>query len=332
MPEPLIVDVTRGRVVESRHRVHAVVAEADGKMLHAWGDPGLAVLPRSSIKPIQALPLIETGAADRFSLSEEEIALACASHDGAPVHVEKVKSWLQRVGIGERALQCGPQRPIARDAADALLRGGHELTKAHNNCSGKHAGFLTTAAHLGEPAAGYIEFDHPAQRRVTQTLREFTDVEIGQPDVAVDGCGIPTIAFPIRRLAMAAARFAAARDFSEKRAEAVQRIRMSIAAAPEMIAGPKRFDTIAMKLLGERAIVKSGAEGTFMAMLFEPGLGMFLKVEDGAGRAADIAAANLLSFLGVLDAGQYGHVDSLLTGVVNNTLRQRVGEIRTTVT
>ena len=177
MRDPLTIEVLRGRVVESRHRIHAVIADADGRVLESWGDRNRLVFPRSTVKPIQALPLIETGAADRFELSEAEIALACGSHSGAPCQIVLVEKWLSRLGIEENALECGPQKPLGEDAADILVRSGEAPRSIHNNCSGEHAGFLTTALHLGEPLQGYSDPDHPVQKRVSEVLHELTGCE-----------------------------------------------------------------------------------------------------------------------------------------------------------
>ncbi len=283
MRDPLAIEVRRGRLVESHHRVHAVIADADGRVLESWGERNRPVFPRSTVKPIQALPLIETGAADRFELSDTEIALACGSHSGAPFQIVQLENWLSRLGIEESALECGPQRPLGEDAADTLIRRGEAPRRIHNNCSGEHAGFLTTALHLGEPLERYSHPDHPVQGRVCQVLCELTGCESTEQVIATDGCGIPTIAFPIEKLAIAAARLGVSDRLSETRHCAVERIRQSMAAAPEMIAGPERFDTLAMQQLGAKAIVKSGAEGVFLAGSTE--LGLFLKVEDGAQRA-----------------------------------------------
>ena len=209
MRDPLTIEVRRGCLVESHHRVHAVIADADGRVLESWGNHDRPVFPRSTVKPMQALPLIETGAADRFELSDAEIALACGSHSGAPFQIVQLEDWLRRLGIEESALECGPQRPMGEDAADTLIRRGEAPRRIHNNCSGEHAGFLTTALHLGESHERYCHADHPVQRRVSRVLYELTGCEPKAQVIATDGCGIPTIAFPIEKLATAAARFGA---------------------------------------------------------------------------------------------------------------------------
>ncbi len=297
-------------------------------MLESWGDHDRPVFPRSTVKPIQALPLIETGAADQFELSDADIALACGSHSGAPFQIVQLADWLSRLGIEESALECGPQRPMGEDAAETLVRRGEAPRRIHNNCSGEHAGFLTTALHLGERLARYSHPDHPVQRRVSRVLHELSGCETEAQVIATDGCGIPTIAFPLHRLATAAARLGASHRLGETRHRAVERIRRSMAAAPEMIAGPDRFDTLAMQQLGTKAIAKSGAEGVFLAGSTELGLGLFLKVEDGAQRARDVAAANLLKIAGLIDAGQQEALAYFLARPLHNASDAVVGEIR----
>ncbi len=326
--EPLVVNVLRGQQIESCHRVIAVIADPDGKVLEAWGDPGRLVFPRSSVKAMQALPLIETGAADHFSLSDEEIALACGSHGGAPEQVTRLERWLNRMGLSEAGLECGIQWPMDSASADALRNKGEIPRKIHNNCSGKHMGFLATAIYLNEPLNGYIGIKHPVQRRVMLVLQELTGFEPPAEAFAIDGCGIPTIAVPIRALAMAAARIAKPKDLSPKRRAAIERIRRSIAAAPDLIAGQGRLDTVLTRMFGEDALVKSGAEGVFLAALPKIGLGIALKVEDGAKRAADVAATTLLRHVGIIDTDKAKELAKFFSTLVNNSLDVTVGEIK----
>ncbi|MBY0429833.1 MAG: asparaginase, partial [Rhodospirillales bacterium] len=232
-PDPVLVEITRGPIVESLHRGAVVVADANGVIVQAWGDPDQSIYPRSAIKPLQALPLIETGAADRFGLGLEEIALACASHGGEAAHVERVAAWLDRLGLGIEALECGAHWPSNIEAARALARAGGQPHAVHNNCSGKHAGFLTTALHLGEPLAGYIQRDHPVQRRVAETLSAITGIEAQHQPCGIDGCGIPTFALPLQAVATAMARLAAPDSLPPPRAEAARRIVAAMQTHPE---------------------------------------------------------------------------------------------------
>lgn len=328
MMNPLTIEVLRGGLVESRHQVHAVIADANGQVVDAWGDLDRLVFPRSSVKPIQALPLIETRAADHFTLSDAEIALACGSHGGTAIHIDRISEWLVRLDMDPSALECGPQRPMDQDAADALARLGKRPTRLHNNCSGEHAGFLTTAKYLGEPLQGYSQVGHPIQNRVTRALVDFTGIEPPTTAFAIDGCGIPAIAFPIRALATAAARLVVPEVQSEQRREAIARIHRSMAAWPDMIGGPGRFDTVAMGCLGDEVILKSGVDGVFLAGSVRLGLGLFLKVEDGSREARDTASANLLRYMGVTDSSQDKALSDFFERPLQNTSGSVVGKIR----
>ncbi|MFP4125090.1 MAG: asparaginase [Alphaproteobacteria bacterium] len=295
MTTPVAVEVWRGSVVESRHRVAVAVAATGGRVIARVGDAEVPVFPRSAIKPIQAVPLVETGAADAFELSDAELALACASHSGEPVHTERVAAWLARLDLAERDLECGAHAPLDREAARALRGAGRSPTPVHNNCSGKHTGMLTTAVHLGEPTAGYLAPDHPVQRRLRAVFEEFAGTVLDEP--GVDGCGVPSWPLPLDRLAVAMAnmveRPAAGRLFAAMRAH------------PELVAGTGRLDTALMRARPD-LVAKGGAEGVHVAVLPEPHLAVAVKAEDGAARAGDVA---LLAVLERLVGGIVEHAD-----------------------
>ncbi len=315
---PVMVEVSRGTLVESRHRGAAAVVDASGRIVAAWGEIEEPVYARSAIKPLQALPLIESGAADRFALADEDIALACASHSGEPAHVERVASWLARIGLGPADLECGVQLPIGEQAAAALLRAGGTPSALHNNCSGKHAGFLTTALHYGEPTRGYIRADHPVQQRLRQLLAQMSGADLSATPSGIDGCGIPVIGMSLRATATAMARMANPAGLPHARAAAVERVLRAMTAAPFMVAGSGRFCTVLMRHLGKRAALKTGAEGFFTAALPELGLGVALKIDDGTARAAAVVVGGILGHLGVLgDADRIALADQLEPPVHN---------------
>ena len=322
---PVVVEVTRGPVVESRHEGIAAVARPDGTLVASWGDVDAAILPRSANKPIQAMAFVESGALERFGLGNEHIALACASHSGEPRHVETVRAWLARVGLSEADLECGTHPPRLQATIEALARAGATATPAFNNCSGKHSGFLTTAVTYGEPTRGYIEYDHPVQLRLREVMTDLCGVDANSFAYGTDGCGIPTLATPLRRLAQAMASMADPSRLSAKRAEAANRIRVAMNAEPFMMAGTGRFCTRVNAALPGVAQVKTGAEGVFCAMLPGLGLGVALKMWDGAARAAEVAMATLLAHLGVLPPQQK---DELLHPPVRNVVGLLVGEMR----
>jgi L-asparaginase II len=322
---PVLVEHWRGDSVESMHRGAAIIASAGGEVVAAWGDVLRPVFPRSAIKMIQALPLLETGAADRFSLGDPQIALACASHSGECGHVLAVERWLTRIGIAANALECGPHPPYDQKAAHDLRAVQQLPTALHNNCSGKHAGFLTTALHAENPLRGYVEPSHPVQRRVTETLGEMVGVDLDRAPRGRDGCGIPAYAMPLRAIAHAMARLAAPDGLPHRRAQAVQRIVAAVLAQPWLMSGTGRFDARAMGLGAEsRFVVKMGAEGVHVAIVPGLGLGVALKIDDGARRAAEVAMATMLRFLGLISASGY---EELAPGPVLNNRGEKVGRL-----
>jgi len=326
-PNPVLVEVSRGGFVESRHRGACAVVSAEGKLLQSWGNVDALVYPRSALKPIQALALIESGAADRFQLSDEEIALACASHNSEPFHVERVGAWLRRVGLTVDDLECGVCESISLDVTKTMSRDHETFTRAHNNCSGKHAGFLSTAVHLGEPTKGYIQPGHPVQRRVTETVEQIAGVALDSAPCGTDGCGIPVFAFPLHALAHGMARMTSM-DLGEVRTAAAQRVLAAMAACPQCVAGSKRFDTRVMEACGGEVLVKGGAEGVHIAMVPERGLGIALKVDDGTIRASELAMGCVLDGLGLLNETARKALADLIEKPVINTLGDRVGEMR----
>ena len=325
---PIAVEVTRGALVESRHRASAVVADATGKTVRRWGDIDQAVFPRSAIKPLQALPLIETGAADAYRLGDREIALACASHGAEAFHTETIDAWLARLGLGESDLQCGAHSPSHQPTMESLLREGRSPDQTHNNCSGKHLGFLTTARHLGEPTEGYIRADHPVQRRVIEALGDMSGVDMSRAAVAVDGCGIPTLAIPLAAIATAMARFADPEGLAPGRRAAVKRIAAAMTARPEMVAGSGRFCSALISESKGAILSKTGAEGVYAVALPALGLGVAVKVEDGASRASEVAVAAVLRSLGAIDGALEQRLAEAMVAPIHNRSGLRTGEVR----
>jgi L-asparaginase II len=322
---PVIVEVTRGPLVESRHEGIAAVVRADGTVVDSWGDIEARVLPRSANKPIQAMAFVESGAVEKFGLGNEHIALACASHSGETRHVETVRAWLAKMGLSEDDLECGTHAPRLQASIEALARANALPTPAFNNCSGKHSGFLSTAVAYGEPTRGYIKYDHPVQRRLRAVMTDLCGSNADDFQYGTDGCGIPTLATPLRLLARAMASMAEPSRLSNKHAEAASRIRAAMNAEPFMMAGTGRFCTRINEALPGVAQVKTGAEGVFCGMLPGLGLGIALKMWDGAARAAEVAMASLLGHLGVLPASRR---EELLHPPVKNVVGLLVGEMR----
>ncbi len=320
---PVLVEATRGAVVESRHRGAFAVVDVEGRVIASAGDTERPIYARSAIKPLQAIPLVESGAAEAFGLGDAEIALACASHRGEPRHVAAVTAWLARIGCSVADLECGTHPPSDPAALAELLGARGTPHAAHNNCSGKHSGFLTLARHLGLPTERYIRFEHGVQQQVLGALESMTGLDLGAAPRGIDGCGIPVIAVPLGNLARAMARLADPADQPEPRQAACARIRAAMAAEPFMISGTGRFCTRVISETGGRALVKTGAEGVFCGALPGRGLGIALKIDDGAGRAAEVAMAGLLARFDLLDAGH-----ELLAPQLHNRADAVVGVLR----
>lgn len=320
--QPILVEVTRGTMVESRHAGSLAVLDARGGVRLACGDTAQPIYPRSAIKPIQALPLIESGAAEKYKLSDVELALACASHGGEPRHVAAVVTWLGRIGLTVDDLECGAHPPSHEASAQALYRANGEITQLHNNCSGKHTGFLNLAKHMGWPTKGYIRADHKVQQTVLACLQDLCGVDLQGGAKGIDGCGIPVTGIPLDRLALAMARMADPTGLPPARVAAIQRIRQAMTREPFYVAGTGRFCTRLMTALGDQVVAKTGAEGVYMAALPKLGLGICIKIHDGASRASQIALAAVLERLGIAGARE------LEAAPLINVAGTRVGEVR----
>lgn len=301
MSNPVLVEVTRGSLIESRHRGALAVVDADGTAVLALGDVAQPVFPRSAIKALQALVLMESGGAERYGFGDEELALASASHGGEPGHVAVVERMLRAARLDASALACGAHWPLHQPSAQALARTGGMASALHNNCSGKHAGFLCAACAMGVETGGYVEAQHPVQREVKAALESLSGAAIPDERRAIDGCSVPTWALPLADLARAFARFATGHGLAEKRAAAARRLCAACAAKPWLVAGSGRFCTDLMGHFGSRVFVKAGAEGVYCGALPELGLGIAIKCEDGHGRAAEVAMAAVIARLMRLD-------------------------------
>lgn len=330
MTDPVLVEAWRGPLVESRHRGAVAVADAEGGTVLAVGDIAAPVFPRSAVKALQALVLMETGAADRYGFGDEELALACASHSGEEGHVAVVKRMLAKAGLDDSALGCGAHWPISQPAAFALARSAATPSALHNNCSGKHAGFICAACAMGLDHSGYWRPDHPVQREVHGILSDLTGAALGKDCRAIDGCSVPTWAIPLQGLARAFARFGTGHGLSPRRAQAAARLRTACAAKPWHVAGTGRFCTTIMTLFGARVFVKTGAEGVFCGALPGQGLGFAVKCDDGAGRAAEAVTAALVGRFLPLTAGEREALTRLERPILRNWNGIEVGGLRVT--
>ncbi len=325
---PITVEVTRGSMVESLHRVSLAVVDAQGLVVLSSGAFERVVYGRSAIKPLQAIPLVESGAAEAHGLSAAEIAIACASHDGEARHVETVLAWLPRIGCEVSDLECGAHLPYHEASMIALLRSGAEPTAAHNNCSGKHSGFLTLAKHMGVETKGYIKYEHPVQQRILGVLESMCGLDLGDAPRGIDGCGIPVIGIPLGNIALGMARMADPSDQPEARQAASKTILDAMAAEPFMVAGSARFCTRIMEATGGRALIKTGAEGVYCGAIPELGLGFALKVDDGASRAAEVATGQVLCKLGIISDTHAKSLADLIEPPLFNRAGTRTGQVR----
>lgn len=296
MGDPVVMaELWRGDILESVHRGHAVVVDGSGEVVAEWGDPDKIIYPRSSCKMLQALPLLESGAARAAGLRPQHLALACASHQGAPIHTEAVAAWLTAIDRAESDLRCGPQPPADAADRDALRSSGAPVCQLHNNCSGKHAGFLTLGAHLGA-GPDYIDPDHPVQAAVRDAFEDMTGET--SPGYGIDGCSAPNFATSLRGLGRAMARMA--KPTSDGRGRASAELVAAMLAHPMLVAGKGRACTELMDAMRSVA-VKTGAEGVYVAIAPHQELGIALKIDDGATRASEAAMAAILVKLGLLD-------------------------------
>jgi len=317
-----VVEVCRGGEVESSHSIVAAVSDRTGK-IQSWGDPNRPTIARSAIKSVQALPLVITGAADALSISDQELALACASHSGEAQHVDAVNGWLNRIGLSEANLECGVDEPIGTEPLRQMISQGRQSGALLNCCSGKHAGFLSLCVHHGWDTPGYIKHDSPVQTMVTEAVSTLTGLDANSYSRGIDGCGIPTFALPIARLAYAMARMADPIDLEAQWAAAATRV-ADAAQLAFWVSGTGRPEVTISNAAIEPIVIKGGAEGVYMVALPDRGMGIALKAVDGTSRASTAAIETLLADMGVLD----GSVGAEPTPIFNKAGDQS-GETRT---
>ena len=298
MKSQIMCEIWRGSYLESVHTGMAVICDKDGEISHQWGDPNALILPRSSAKMMQAIPLIISGAEKKFSIGEDLLALACASHNAAEIHLSRVLGWLSHLGFSETDLRCGPQPSKDPYVKKQMLEKGQSPCQIHNNCSGKHAGFLSVSRHLNA-GPEYTDPDHPVQLMVMDVFQELTQNKVD--GITIDGCSAPNPAIPLYSLAKAMSWFATAHKRDDQLSKAALKLRNAMVNYPELVAGDLRACTNLMKACEKKAILKTGAEGVFVAILPELEKGIALKILDGGTRASECAIASLLIQLGVLN-------------------------------
>jgi L-asparaginase II len=322
------VVVTRGTVVESRHRVHAAVVDAGGTLVGAARDASLVTMWRSCAKLFQVMPMLERGEFDGLGWGPDQLALACASHGGEPEHVSVAAAMLADLGLEEGDLACGPHEPLSPRGVKLVRESGTRITRLHNNCSGKHAAMLGRATQSHWPIAGYEQHEHPVQVQALDAVAQWTGVPHDRILRGIDGCGVPVFGLPIEQMALAYARFAASAARGD---EIPRRIASAIAARPFLFGGTDRFDTVMVEESNGRIIPKIGAEGVHSAALLDLGLGVVVKVEDGASRAEYPALLRLLQLLGALGERLPARLADYARTRVKNTRGEVVGEVRSCV-
>jgi L-asparaginase II len=338
---PVLVQAWRGPAVESEHTGSIAVIDADGSVLASLGDIDRPVFPRSAVKALQALPLVESGAAERLALTDDELAIACASHNGEPRHAATAAGMLAKAGVDAGVLECGAHWPYHEATARAMAAQGHEPTALVNNCSGKHSGFVCLACalmgwndsgvDLRRYVKGYVKPGHPVMREVTDALQSSTGFDLSKAPRGTDGCSIPTYAIPLRHLAHAFAKFGAGTGLRAGHSRAAKRLRQAVAASPFMVGGTGRFDTLVMQQLGERVFCKVGAEGVYCAALPQRGLGVAIKIADGNNaRAAEVVMAAAIEALVDLDDTQARFMRGLIDVTLKNWNGIEVGALRAT--
>jgi L-asparaginase II len=321
----LDVEVTRGDTVESKHRVHAAVIGPDDVLIAAARDSALVTMWRSCAKPFQVMPLVAGGGFDQVGWADEELALACASHGGEPEHVALAERMLASLGLEEGDLACGPHEPLSNRGTRIQRESGTNPTRLHNNCSGKHAAMLARAKTAGWATVGYEQAEHPVQRSCLGEVSAWTGVPLDDMPLGVDGCGVAVMALPLDRMALAYARLGRAAEANE---EPAARIVGAIRKHPHLFGGTDRFDTVMLEETKGGVLTKVGAEGVHTVAVPSLGIGLAIKVEDGALRAQHVAVLRALQALGVLPSELPARLGEFITRPLRNTRGEAVGMIR----
>ncbi len=295
--------------------------------MFSLGETDRSIYPRSSLKLFQAIPLLESGAADHFGLSKKEIALACASHNAEEMHVSTISAWLQRMELHKDDLECGHDLPLLDRAAHQLIANHEAPSRVHQNCSGKHAGMLTYAKYLDVGTKGYSEYEHPVQQKWMQTFSELINIDVNSLEWERDGCGMPAIYMPMERLAFGFAQFANLEKMGEKRGNAMSRILEAVSTYPEMIAGSDRCCTAVVKETSAAVVVKTGAEAVYGGVIPKMKLGFVLKIDDGATRASEVALGGLLNAIGAINGKEAEALTDYFEPIIYNTQKKKTGRV-----
>jgi len=318
----------RGNLVDLTHIGHIAVVDTTGKILFQYGNPERVTFARSSAKPIQAIPVLESGACDSYALTDKEISLFCASHSGEPFHVEAVKNVLHKAGLNEEYLQCGTHYPFAEYAAEELRKKGILPQSVHCNCSGKHAGMLINARYYDEDLKSYYKTEHPVQQRIIKTLSQVCDYDEENIITANDGCGVPVHALPLYKFAQGFARLSKPQLFDFHREQTIRRITNAMTTYPEMVAGTGRICTDLMKVCGDRLFAKAGAAAYYAIGLKNQGIGIAMKIEDGTHSILPAVVLETLKQLDVITSSELSKLEKYYLLDNKNHKNEIVGEIK----
>lgn len=325
------IHVYRGEYIESAHDIHIAVVTAKGQLLAYYGDANRLTFARSSMKPFQSIPAVESGAIEAYEISNRELALFCASHIGEPYHRITVANVLQKIGLEEEHLQCGTHVPKHHESYLELIRAGKELTPSYSNCSGKHAGMLTACVKQGLDIRSYRELSHPYQQQILAAISDVTEFEQNKIATSVDGCGVPVHRVPLAHLALAFGRLASPDQWeagTDERKTSLRQIRDAMTAYPEMVAGTNQFDTDLMTVFQNRIVSKGGAEGVQCFGDRETGIGVALKVGDGNARGVSVASVEVLRQLNIGDEAIWDRLATYWEAPVHNALDEKIGVIK----
>ncbi|HEX4915297.1 MAG TPA: asparaginase [Vicinamibacterales bacterium] len=323
-PGQCVVEVTRGDVVESQHRVHVAVCHVERGLIASAGNPAHHSFVRSAIKMFQVLPFVEGGGVEHFNLTGQELALCTASHGGEPFHVDAALTLLDKARVTEAALACGPHLPLHQPSAHAMIAAGESPRRIHNNCSGKHAGMIACCVMQQWVTNGYHRASHPLQQRIRSTVERWMRVNADEVETAIDGCGLPTFALALDSVAEGCARFAAA---AADRGSPQAKIFTAMTTHPEYVAGTDHLDTDLMRTAGRRLFAKFGAEGFYCVGVPSMKLGFALKVDDGARRAAESAVLAVLHRFDAITAAELQTLHTYANPEILNTRNEVVGSI-----
>ncbi len=325
---PLVIEVVRGNAVESQHQVMAVVADERGLVSSFWGNVDYLTFPRSAIKPLQALPLVESGAMEKFGLDEKMLALACASHTGEKHHLTSLHHWLEKLKLTEADLYCGPAYPSHQASHHEMIKKNQKPSPLLNNCSGKHLGIISTCLALGENFQDYHRVEHPAQVRLRKILSDLMRVPMEKMPIGVDGCAIPTHATPLQNIAIGMSEFFDEKELSEPRRRSMHRILHAWRYNPTYVSGSHDFASELARKTHGRALLKPGAEGAYCGVMPEKGFAFALKVADGDSRAAEVAAAAIFRQHGAMAEEENQDLKQWTMPVLRNTRTDVVGLLK----